>query len=308
MNEQDDDEIVTAVTVNTEALYRQDKAMVDMQIATAKSYPRNIKQAIDNAVAVVVADVETAETCTYALVRKDKNGKVKNITGPSVHLAKIIAQFWGNMRIQAKVVDIDAKHITSQGMAWDLESNLAIQIEVKRSIVGKKGRYSEDMVTMTGNGGNSIALRNAVFGVVPRGLVDRVHRAAKAKITGDVSDEAKLLARRKQVVDGLRDTYSVTEAEILAVVGRAAISHITPDDIVILIGIGTSIKDGDTTADQAFRGKKEIPPEIDPTALLALYESKREKLTKKEREDAERIIFQKEVTSYAKLHKTLDTK
>lgn len=244
-----EDLIITEVA-NTEVIYQQDKAVIDMQIATAKAYPRNIKRATDNSVALVTMDRETASTCTYSVPR---GGKA--ITGVSVHLAKILAQNWGNMRIEAKVVSIEERHITSQAIAFDLENNLAIKVEVKRSIMTKTGRMNDDMITVTGNAANSIALRNAILSVIPKMVVDKVYGEAKKAITGDVSNETKLIARRKQVLDGFKNTYDVTEAEALGAIGKAAIEHITADDLVVLIGIGQSIKDGDTTVELAFRSK-----------------------------------------------------
>lgn len=242
------EDLVKIEEVGSEVIYQQDRAAIDIQISTAKAYPRNIKRAIENSIAIVTMDKETASTCTYAVPRAGKA-----ITGPSVHLAKILAQNWGNLRVEAKVVGIDAKQVTSQAVCFDLENNLAIKVEVKRSIMTKTGRMSDDMITVTGNAGNSIALRNAVLSVIPKAVVDKVYGEAKAKITGDVSDKTKLLARRKQVIDGLKDTYGLNEAEIIAAVGKASVDHLTSDDLVVLIGIGTAIKDGDTDVDTAFR-------------------------------------------------------
>lgn len=236
---------------SAEIVLQQDKALIDMQIATARAYPRNVTRAVSNVMALVQMDMETAETCNYALKR---GGKV--ISGPSVNLAKAIAQEWGNMRIEAKVVDISATQVTSEGIAFDLEKNLAIKVQVKRSIMGKAGRFSDDMITVTGNAANSIALRNAIFAVVPAGVVKKTYKAAVAMITGDVSTTDKLNVKRKQVIDRMRDTYKVTEEEILASIGKAAIDHVTEQDIVLLIGIGQAIKDGDTTIDEQFRPGK----------------------------------------------------
>lgn len=232
----------------------QDRAVIDIQIATAKRYPRNVLRAVNNSIAIINMDRETATTCHYSLPR---GGKA--VSGPSVHLAKIIAQNWGNMRIESKVVNIDAKHITSQAVCFDLETNLAIKVEVKRSIVGRSGRFNDDMITMTGNAANAIALRNAVFAVIPKGVVDKCYNSAKQMITGDISDASKLIAKRKQVVDGLKDTYSVTEKEILSAIGKQSTDHISADDIITLIGVGQAIRDGDTTIDQAFKSVKPTP-------------------------------------------------
>ena len=66
-------------------VYNQDKAAIDVQIATAKNYPRNVQRAISNSIAIVTLDSETASTCTYSLPRGGKP-----ITGPTVHLAKFL--------------------------------------------------------------------------------------------------------------------------------------------------------------------------------------------------------------------------
>ena len=250
-------EEVTITETVPDAIFQQDKAMIDQQIATAHAFPRNIKRATDNSVAIVTMDKETAETCTYSVPRG-----VKAITGPSVYLAKIIAQQWGNMRVEAKVISVDNKQVTSHAVCWDLESNLAIKVEVKRSVIGKNGRFNDDMITVTGNAANSIALRNAVLAVVPKAVVDKVYKAAKEVITGDVSDENKLKAKRRLVVNGLKDTYNVTEVEVLSAVGKVSIDHLTADDIVVLIGVGTAIKDGDTTIEYAFKKVKDAKPDI----------------------------------------------
>lgn len=300
MKPEENSEELTIIPVSTEIVFQQDRAQIDVMISTARAYPRNIKKATENALAIITMDKETAATCTYAVPRGGKS-----ITGPSVHLAKILVQQWGNMRVEAKVIDIGPDQITSQAVAFDLESNLAIKVEVKRSIVGNKGRFNSDMITVTGNAANSIALRNAILAVIPKAIVDKAYKAAQQTIIGDVSDETKLIARRKQVVDSLRDTYNVKEEEIIAAVGKAAVSHLTADDLVTLIGIGTAIKEGDTTVEYAFKGKKDGKEEIPVDDLKKLLAEKRMFLSKKEEDDARRIIDNNETASFKKLHKIL---
>jgi hypothetical protein len=299
------EEEVTQVEIqDAMVVFQQDKAMLDTMIVTAKNFPRNIKRATENAIAVATLDKETAASCTYSVPRGGKP-----ITGPSVHLARIIFQTWGNLRGESKVVARDRTTITSQAVCFDLESNVAVKVEVKRSIMGKSGRYSEDLQVVTGNAGNAIAFRNAVFAVIPKAVVDKVYKAAKQTITGDISDETKLIARRKQVVDSLKDTYNVTEVEILGTIAKASVSHIDAEDIVVLIGIGTAIKEGDTTVDQAFRKKKEAAPAITLEELQTTLELNKSKLTAKELADITRIIEKKEENSYAKaMKKLLDEK
>src|SRR5690606_22894062 len=90
-------------------VYQQDRASIDIQISTAKRYPRNLKRAIENAITIVTMDANIAQECTYSL---KKGGKL--ITGPSVVLAKIVAQQMGNMRVEQRVVGYDATHVTCE--------------------------------------------------------------------------------------------------------------------------------------------------------------------------------------------------
>lgn len=264
-------ELVQIQPVDGRVMMAQEAALIDRQIATAKAFPRNITKATESCVAIVSLDKETATTCHYSVPRGGKS-----ISGPSVHLAKIVAQQWGNLRIQTRVIDVDAKHVTSQATCFDLENNIAIQVEVKRSIMTKNGRMSDDMITVTGNAANSIALRNAVYAVVPRAVIDKVYNAAKRMITGDVSDADKLLVRRKQVIDRCKDAYNVTEAEVLSAIGKASVNNVTPDDLITLIGIGTAINDGDTTVDEAFRKKNTSKANVADDILTKKPEAKTE--------------------------------
>ena len=223
-----------------------ERASVDSQVATAKQYPRNITRSIHNSIAMATMDNETAQSCGYALPRGNKP-----ITGPSVHLAKIIVSNWGNMRTEAKVFQITDKQIISRGTAWDLETNVASAFEVRRSIVDKYGkRYSDDMITVTGNAANSIAYRNAVFSVIPKAVVDKIYKSAQKQITGDLSSEEKLIKRRTEAIKYFSDEWGINEEEVIKLCGKQTINQIKSDELALLIGMTQSLKDGDTTVDE----------------------------------------------------------
>jgi hypothetical protein len=237
---------ITAITIqgNEMAMLRE-KASIDIQVSTAKAYPRDMQKALSNSIFTVTMDVETASTCTYSVPR---GGKA--ITGPSVHLAKILMQNWGNIRGETKVIEIGQRDITSQSVIWDLENNAALKVEVKRSIMTKTGRMTDDMITVTGNAANAIALRNAIFGIIPRAIVDKVYDASQKKIIGDDEGFAK---RIKDVFAGFKKVYGKDESDVLALVGKAKIDQLTKGDVVVLIGVGQALKDGDVTADIVFK-------------------------------------------------------
>lgn len=241
-----------------------ERANADSQVATAKQYPRDLKRSINNSIAMATMDYNTAQSCGYALPRGGKP-----ITGPSVHLAKLIVSNWGNIRAEAKVVKITDKQVISRGTCWDLENNVATAFEVRRSIVGKFGkRFTDDMITVTGNAANAIAYRNAVFSVIPKAITDKVYQAAQHFITGDLSDEEKIVARRKKCINFFKDEYGISEEEVVMLCGKQTVNQIQAEQIALLLGITQSLKDGDTTVEDLMKPyrKEEVKSDIKKAA------------------------------------------
>ena len=252
-----------------------EKANVDVQVATAKQFPRNVTRAIQNSIVMATIDPETAQMMRYALPRGGKP-----ITGPSVHLAKLIVSNWGNVRAEAKVVQITDSQVVSRGTCWDLENNVATAIEVRRNIKGKGGqRFSDDMITVVGNAANSVAFRNAVFSVIPKAVTDKVYRAAQECITGDLSDEAKLLQKRTNCLKFFNDEYGITEEEVIKLCGKQTVNQIKADEIALMLGIYQSLKDGDTTVEEVMEPirKEKKKDDIAAAAVEAATHSKAKK-------------------------------
>lgn len=239
-----------------EIIEAQQRAEFDIQIATAKRYPRDLKRVRDNCIALVTMDKEIAESCRYALPRGGKS-----LSGPTVHMARIIAQQYGNIRVDARIKQVTDKQVISEAVCFDLETNYACKVEVRRSIMSKTGRFNDDMITVTGNASNAIAFRNAVLNVIPKGISDMVYKSAIQMITGDLSDENKLIAERKKAVDYFKDTYEVDEKRLLKAMGLNSINQIKQEQIADLRGMVQSLKDGDSTVSEMF-GEKMPAPEV----------------------------------------------
>lgn len=226
------------------ALTAVERAQVDVQVATAKRYPRDVTRSMREARALALTDEEVAASMLYAMPR---DGKV--IEGPSARLAEIIAYSWGNLRAETDIESIDDKHITAVGTCFDLEKNVAVRMRVKRRITGKNNkRYSEDMVVVTGNAASSIALRNAVFKVVPGAHWKPIYEDARRLAMGG----ADSIARRWKVALDWFAKLAVTETQVLAALGRATPQDVLLEDFIILAGLRTALTDGDTTVEDAF--------------------------------------------------------
>lgn len=225
-------------------------AEIESQIATAKRYPRDIKVFKEKLMAMANLDQETAESCYYALPR---GGKA--IDGPSIRLAEIALACYGNCAAKAEVVEDDGRFIHTVGMCRDLENNVSVQVKIQRRITygpnhkyKANQRYDDDMIAVTANAGCSIALRNAIFKIVPGAYLKPVFRRCKETAVGKMQSLAN---RRAEVIAKLTQ-FGVTGERVLAVIGRKSIEEVTFDDVAVLIGLGTAIKDGDTTVEEAF--------------------------------------------------------
>ena len=240
-------EEVRELTAETSLVSVVSKAELDQQIATAHHYPRSLKRFRDECLQMATLSESVADECIYAIPRKE-GGVTKMIEGPSARLAEIVASAWGNCRAGARIVDEGRDFITAQGVFHDLERNVAITYEVRRKIVGKHGRFSADMIAVTGNAACSIALRNAVFKGVPKAFWADIYEAARKVVAGD----AKTLANRRSEALSYLQKLGATQDKVLAVLGVAGVEDITLDHLSTLRGLANSIREGEISVDEAF--------------------------------------------------------
>lgn len=250
------------------------KSEIDQQIATAHRFPRSIKRFVDEAMQMVTLNESVAQECIYALPRDGKT-----IEGPSARFAEIIASAWCNSRSGARVVSDHGEFVTAQGVFHDLERNVAITYEVQRRITGKNGkRYSADMIGVTANAACSIALRNAILKGVPKAFWASMYEAARKVIMGDI----KTLANRRAAAVAEFQRFGVSAEQICGKLAVAGIEDISLEHLVVLRGLLTAIKEGDTSPEEAFaadagaktavgmpRAKARATPETDAPADAA---------------------------------------
>lgn len=242
---------------SSEALEALNRSDIDIQVQTAMRYPKHstpdqINFALVKAESFALVDSETAESCFYRLEREDKKtGQKSIIEGPSIRLAEIIANSWGNIRIATRIVGNDGKFITAQGACHDLESNVIQVVEVKRSICTSKGfTFSADMQVVTGNAAASIARRNAILAVIPQAIFKNLYAKIKTKAIGDVQNN--LENRRAKMLK----TYALAgiTAEMLCKhLGVKSVEDITAEMVVNLASLWNALRDGQTTVEETFK-------------------------------------------------------
>ncbi len=222
------------------------RAEIDMQISTAKKYPRGVRKFRQEALTMATCDTEIAGQCFYVLQRAGKR-----IEGPSVRLAEICGSAWGNMRYGARIVGEDDKCVVAQGVSHDLEKNVSSTIEVSRRITDKNGhRFSDDMVQVTKNAACSIALRNAIFKTIPFAYVKPIYEQAKKVAVGNIKTLNARKAEMVKAFSGFKITVPMLEKFLGKSLEDAGLS-----DVENLIGAYNAIKDGDTTVTEQFNVK-----------------------------------------------------
>jgi len=228
------------------------KVELDVEISTAKAYPRNIDTFLQRAEKQITLDEEIAEECFYILPGRDTEGN--KIEGGSIRLAEIIASCWGNLRIASRIVENDGKFITTEGVSWDLETNVKWVSQLQLSIKTKEGKlYSSNMQSTTANAGQAKCRRNAIFQNVGKAYVNYLTKIAKKCAVGD---QKTLSTKRRKIFDRFK-SMQIDENKILGYFKKSNIEEINLEDIEILIGIGTAIKEGTLNIDNAFNDKPE---------------------------------------------------
>lgn len=234
------------------ALASMDRASIDMQISTARAYPRSVAKCLTEVESLALLDEATAESMFYALPR-GRGADKKFIEGPSVRLAEMFAYAWGNLRVDSGIIGEDARMLTAQATTFDLEKNVAVRVQVKRRITDSRGkRFGDDMIGVTAQAAISIALRNSIFRVVPRVYVDRVFEKARQVVLGEMGT---FETRRNQALNYFT-AKGITLEQIFEVLDIKGLDDLQGEEFLRLKGLFTAIKTGETTLRDAFPDKK----------------------------------------------------
>ena len=246
-----ENEIMLFQQENSVEIYEaQERASIDIQVSTAKKYPRNLRRMNDNCIAIVCMNKETAESCRYS----KPIGNNKTTSGASVHLARILAQQYGNIRIQQRIKDIGERNIVAEAIAFDLETNYAISVEARRCIIDKHGnRYSDAIIETNAMAVMAIAERNAILKIIPKSITDNVYNEAFKYSIGDLSDSSKLIIARDKWIKRFKNEYNATEDEVIFCLGLKTKEAIKAEDIATLSGFYNSLKEKEITVEELFK-------------------------------------------------------
>lgn len=243
---------ISIPTPLAEALTR---AEIGIQSDAALKHPRSITDFQAYATNIVTLNPAVARSCYYIVPRGGKE-----LCGPSIRMAEIVASAWGNLRVDTRIVEIGEDAITARGVCLDLERNNAQTVEVRKSILDKHGRrFNQDMIGVTAMSAISFARRNSILAVVPRALVEPLVDIAKSVVGG----RGESMEKSREKWANWAERNKVPPERFFAALGIAGMADFTAEHVVKLTGLITALKEGSITRDDAFPDP-DAPPSDKP--------------------------------------------
>jgi len=252
---------VSISTINNTAMDAATRSEITMQVEFAMQHPRSITAVRKELEELVTLDQSIAEESFYTLKRKDKDGNVKLIQGPSVRFAEVLVYCWGHTRSGIQIADVGSEFVVGQGVLFDLQRNNVTSIKTNRRITDKTGRrFNTDMIQTTGNAAASLAYRNAVTRVIPKALWNDILEKAKLTAIG----KNKSIGETRNIAIEYGKKIGVTEEQIFTTLGVQGINDLGIDELIALKGLYNAVKEGESTIEEAFGD----PFEKEITALM----------------------------------------
>ena len=217
-----------------------------LQYEIAYRRPRSPTRVRDNLYEIVTMDPESAQEAMYALPRGGKP-----VTGPSIRFAEALKQAWGNCFASSHLVRVnrEEKCVECLGLFIDFETNAVTEYPHTRSIADKHGKlFNDDMIRVTTNAANSIAMREAILKGIPKPVWRHSYESVKKVIAGDIMT---LNENRELAVQAFA-VYGVKAEQVFNAIGVVGMPDITLEHIATLRGTFSAIKSGEETVESIF--------------------------------------------------------
>ena len=241
----------TAAIQTSNGRYNQE---IQGMVFCAKQYPRDqfaayqrIKQACERKSLAMIASYEYP-----------RGGQ--KITGPSIRLAEVVAQNWGNMTYGVTELEQKQGESTCMAYAWDLETNVRSEkiFTVKHERSTKKGLQilddSRDIYELVANMG-ARRQRACILAVIPKDVVDAAVEECDRTLSGKNTEP--IIDRLKKMFDAFK-AYGVTREMIEKRIG-VSIESFTEKDVIALVKVYNSLKDGIGKREDFFEADKPQP-------------------------------------------------
>lgn len=221
------------------------------QIFMARQFPRNVFQS-EQRILDACKRPSLAQTAIYSYPR----GGTK-VEGPSIRLAEVLAQNWGNLAFGVKELEQRPGESVAMAYAWDLETNVrqekVFTVPHSRKAKGKITKLDDprDIYELVANQG-ARRLRSCILGIIPGDIVEAAVEECNSTLKGN--NNGPLKDRIANALTIFKNQHKVTQEMIEERFGYNA-DAFTEVDYLELIKIFNSLKDGMSKVDDWFNKK-----------------------------------------------------
>jgi hypothetical protein len=228
------------VPSNALAVAESNRAVAEVQAAMviAQKFPRDHIKAMDR----ILQACTRPTLADGALYEYARGGTT--ITGPSIRMAEMLAQNWGNIQFGIRELEQRDGESTVEAFAWDMETNTrqvkVFQVPHVRHT--KNGAYPltdpRDIYETVANQG-ARRLRACILGVVPGDVIEAAVGQCEVTLKTKIEVTPDRIKKMVETFEG----YGVTQAQLEANIQRR-IDAITPALFLRLGKIANSLRDG----------------------------------------------------------------
>lgn len=149
------------------------KAVQEIQAALVVA--KNFKRRIHDVTIAIKSACERRRLAENALYAYPKGGQM--VTGPSIRLAEVLAQNWGNLDFGIRELAQENGESTVEAYCWDMETNVrqtkVFRVKHERKARGKVEKITDprDIYEHVANSG-ARRLRACILGVIPFDIVE----------------------------------------------------------------------------------------------------------------------------------------
>lgn len=256
---------------------------VEASIILSKKFPRDINKSISR----IVTSCQRASLAQLAIYSYPRGGE--NVSGPSIRLAEVLAQNYGNIQFGIREISSENRESLVEAWTWDVETNTRVsktfRVPHQRKAYGKIKTLTDprDIYELVANQG-ARRLRACILAVIPQDITEMALEECRKTLTSSDS-KIPLIDRIRRMVIAF-DQLGVKQEHIEKKLGHP-VDNIDKEEIVNLLSIYNSIKDGIGKREDYFEIKAETQSEAAEYLNKKQVEKdsasdKPEKLTKKD--------------------------
>lgn len=235
-------------SIGAELVTSREAQEVQVAMAAAKRFPRDPITAYNR----IINDCTRRSLAEKAMYEYPRGGTM--VTGPSIHLARVLARSWGNLDSGFKVLDETESRSVVLTYCWDLETNYRETkvFDVPKVRQTKKGSYAlTDPRDIYENIANQAARREraCILAVIPSDIVDAA--IGQCQLTLASGDKVPLIDAVRELVRRFQEFHGVTPKMLEAFIGckREAFSR---QSVIRLRNVYNAIQDGTARVEQFF--------------------------------------------------------